>query len=75
MSPPIAARTGRDGIPDLDFYMAFNLFRLAGIVHGIKGRLVARHRLLRPCRDDGGIARAARRARLGAGGEGRGALN
>jgi len=32
-------RTGRDGIPDLDFYMAFNLFRLAGIVHGIKGRL------------------------------------
>ncbi len=32
-------RTGRDGIPDLDFYMAFSLFRLAGIVHGIKGRL------------------------------------
>lgn len=32
-------RTGRDGIPDLDFYIAFNLFRLAGIVHGIKGRL------------------------------------
>jgi aminoglycoside phosphotransferase (APT) family kinase protein len=33
-------RTGRDGIADLDFYMAFNLFRLAGIVHGIKGRVV-----------------------------------
>ena len=33
-------RTGRDGIADLDFYMAFNLFRLAGIVHGIKGRLI-----------------------------------
>jgi aminoglycoside phosphotransferase (APT) family kinase protein len=33
-------RTGRDGIPDLDFYMAFNLFRLAGILHGIKGRYV-----------------------------------
>jgi aminoglycoside phosphotransferase (APT) family kinase protein len=32
-------RTGRDSIPHLDFYMAFNLFRLAGIVHGIKGRL------------------------------------
>jgi len=32
-------RTGRDGIPDLDFYMAFNLFRLGGIVHGIKGRV------------------------------------
>ncbi len=34
------ARTGRDSIPDLDFYMAFNLFRLAGIIHGIKGRVV-----------------------------------
>ena len=33
-------RTGRSGIPDLDFYMAFNLFRLAGIVHGIKGRML-----------------------------------
>jgi aminoglycoside phosphotransferase (APT) family kinase protein len=33
-------RTGRDGIPAMDFYMAFNLFRLAGIVHGIKGRMV-----------------------------------
>jgi aminoglycoside phosphotransferase (APT) family kinase protein len=32
-------RTGRDGIPDIDFYMAFNMFRLAAIVHGIKGRL------------------------------------
>ncbi|HEY1604721.1 MAG TPA: phosphotransferase [Allosphingosinicella sp.] len=32
-------RTGRDGIPDLDFYMAFGMFRLAAIVHGIKGRL------------------------------------
>lgn len=32
-------RTGRDGIPDLDFYMAFNLFRMAGILHGIKGRV------------------------------------
>ena len=33
-------RTGRAGIADLDFYMAFNMFRLAAIVHGIKGRLV-----------------------------------
>jgi aminoglycoside phosphotransferase (APT) family kinase protein len=33
------ARTGRSAIPDLDFYLAFNLFRLAGILHGIKGRL------------------------------------
>lgn len=33
-------RTGRDGLPNLGFYMAFNMFRLAGIIHGIKGRLV-----------------------------------
>jgi aminoglycoside phosphotransferase (APT) family kinase protein len=33
-------RTGRDGIENVDFYMAFNMFRLAAIVHGIKGRLV-----------------------------------
>ena len=33
-------RTGRDGIADLDFYVAFSLFRLAAIIHGIKGRLI-----------------------------------
>ncbi|QPQ55322.1 phosphotransferase family protein [Allosphingosinicella flava] len=33
------ARTGRAGIPHLDFYIAFNMFRLAAIIHGIKGRL------------------------------------
>ena len=33
-------RTGRDGIAGLDFYIAFNMFRLAAIVHGIKGRVV-----------------------------------
>jgi aminoglycoside phosphotransferase (APT) family kinase protein len=32
-------RTGREGIASLDFYMAFNMFRLAAICHGIKGRL------------------------------------
>jgi aminoglycoside phosphotransferase (APT) family kinase protein len=32
-------RTGRSGIPDLDFYIAFNMFRLAAILHGIKGRV------------------------------------
>jgi aminoglycoside phosphotransferase (APT) family kinase protein len=31
-------RTGRDGIPDYEFYVAFNFFRLAAIFHGIKGR-------------------------------------
>lgn len=34
------ARTGREGIPDWDFYMAFNFFRLAAIFHGIKGRVI-----------------------------------
>ena len=33
-------RTGRDGISDLDFYIAFNMFRLCAILHGIKGRVV-----------------------------------
>lgn len=32
--------TGRDGIPDMNYYTAFNLFRLAAIVHGIKGRII-----------------------------------
>ncbi len=32
-------RTGRDGIADYDFYVAFNMFRLAAIIHGIKGRV------------------------------------
>ncbi len=34
-------RTGRpDGIPNLDFYLAYNMFRLAAIIHGIRGRVV-----------------------------------
>lgn len=31
--------TGRDGVPNLDWYFAYNLFRLAGIVQGILGRV------------------------------------
>ncbi len=34
-------RTGRSGIENWDFYMAFNMFRLAGILQGIMGRVVA----------------------------------
>lgn len=34
------AATGRDGVPDLDWYFAYNLFRLAGIVQGIKKRMI-----------------------------------
>ena len=33
-------RTGRDGIANMDFYIAYNMFRLAGIIHGIRGRVV-----------------------------------
>ncbi len=34
------AATGRDGVPDLNWYFAYNLFRLTGIVQGIKKRLI-----------------------------------
>lgn len=33
-------RTGRDGLPHLDYLMVFVMFRLAAILHGIKGRVV-----------------------------------
>ncbi len=33
------AATGRDGVPQLDWYFAYNLFRLTGIVQGIKQRV------------------------------------
>ena len=32
-------RTGRSGVPDLDFYFAYNLFRAAAIYQGILGRV------------------------------------
>ncbi|MBJ6120937.1 phosphotransferase family protein [Sphingomonas mollis] len=32
--------TGRDGVPQLDWYFAYNLFRLTGIVQGIKRRII-----------------------------------
>ena len=34
-----AAATGRDSLPDLHWYFSFNLFRLVGIIQGIKKRL------------------------------------
>ncbi len=33
------AATGRDGLPNLDWYFAYNLFRLAAILQGIAGRV------------------------------------
>lgn len=35
-------RTGRTSIPNYDFYAAFNFFRFAAIIHGIKGRVIRR---------------------------------
>ncbi|GGB32808.1 aminoglycoside phosphotransferase [Sphingomonas metalli] len=34
------AATGRAGVPQLDWYFAYNLFRLTGIVQGIKRRII-----------------------------------
>jgi aminoglycoside phosphotransferase (APT) family kinase protein len=31
---------GRTEIPDIDTYIVFNLFRMAAIIHGIKGRMI-----------------------------------
>ena len=31
-------RTGRDGIPDWEFYLIFNMFRIAAILHGVLAR-------------------------------------
>lgn len=33
------ARTGRDGIPGLDYLIAFSFFRIVAILHGIAGRV------------------------------------
>jgi aminoglycoside phosphotransferase (APT) family kinase protein len=34
------ARTGRDGLPGIDWYLAYNFFRLAAIIQGIKKRVI-----------------------------------
>ena len=47
-------RTGRTALPDWDFYIAFNMFRLAAILHGIMGRVIE------------GTAASARAAEAGA---------
>jgi aminoglycoside phosphotransferase (APT) family kinase protein len=40
MTERYCAATGRDGVPDLNWYFAFGLFRLASIVQGIKKRVL-----------------------------------
>ena len=39
MAARYCRQTGRAEIPDLDWYFSYNLFRLAGIVQGIAGRV------------------------------------
>lgn len=34
------AATGRDAVPDMNWYFAYNFFRLAGIIQGIKKRVI-----------------------------------
>jgi aminoglycoside phosphotransferase (APT) family kinase protein len=34
------AATGRDSLPDMNWYFAYNFFRLAGIIQGIKKRVI-----------------------------------
>ncbi|MEP7350731.1 MAG: phosphotransferase family protein [Sphingorhabdus sp.] len=34
------AATNRDGLPDMDWYFAYNFFRLTGIIQGIKKRVI-----------------------------------
>lgn len=46
-------RSGRDALPDYEFYIDFNLFCLAAIFHGIKSRVL---------RSNAANAQAAKRA-------------
>jgi aminoglycoside phosphotransferase (APT) family kinase protein len=51
-------RTGRNGIPHWDFYMAYNMFRLAAILQGIMGRVVEGTAANIKARESGARARA-----------------
>ena len=51
-------RTGRDGIPNWDFYMAYNMFRLAAILQGIMGRVMEGTAANARARESGARARA-----------------
>ena len=51
-------RTGRSGIPHRDFYMAYNMFRLAAILQGIMGRVVEGTAANLKAKESGARARA-----------------
>ena len=65
------ARTGRAGIPDLDFYLAYNFFRMAAIFQGIVGRVRDGTAANANAAADGRPGAAAGRDRLGLCQEGR----
>ncbi len=50
-------RTGRDSIPNWDFYMVYNMFRLAAILQGIMGRVVEGNASSANAREQGARAR------------------
>ena len=50
-------RTGRGDIPHWDFYMVYNMFRLAAILQGIMGRVVAGNASSANAREQGARAR------------------
>ncbi|HEY8351053.1 MAG TPA: phosphotransferase family protein [Sphingomonadales bacterium] len=50
-------RTGRASIPHWDFYMIYNIFRMAGILQGIMGRVVAGTATSQHARDMGALAK------------------
>ena len=51
-------RTGRGEIANWDFYMAYNMFRLAAILQGIMGRVVQGTAANVRARESGARARA-----------------
>jgi len=60
-------RTGRTALPHWDFYIAFNMFRLAAILQGINGTGARRHGGECPCARIGPAGPRHRRSRLAAG--------
>ncbi len=50
-------RTGRKGIPDFEFYLIFNMFRIAAILHGVLARAIQGNAASRNAVETGGRAR------------------
>jgi len=50
-------RTGRSGIPHWEFYLIFNMFRIAAILHGVYTRALQGNAANRDAIETGGRAR------------------